>query len=146
MNRLHWPLIALALSGDGRLSPVQMQKALFLFGENAGKNLDEAFYSFVPYHYGPFDPAVYRDIDFLVSLGFVQRSNDRNGRDFEITPRGRLEAQTLMHDDTTTRNKPQVLDYLKTLTGWVKSLSFEDLIRSIYQAYPHFKTRSIFRD
>jgi len=41
---------------------------------------------------------------------------------------------------------PQAVDYLKRLVCWARSLSFEHLIRAVYEAYPETRVKSIFRD
>jgi hypothetical protein len=37
-------------------------------------------------------------------------------------------------------------EYLEGVAGWVRSLSFGSLVKSIYDAYPEMKQNSIFRE
>ena len=141
--RRYWPLLALNASPNHRLSPVQMQKTLFLLGTNLPDDIDtNAFYHFTPYHYGPFDKAIYGDLNGLIEDGFVDRVTHLNRQDFVLTDAGKVFAQHVSQNDDESLRR--AISYLETVTAWVKSLSFEDLIKSIYKAYPAFKTNSIF--
>ena len=143
MERYDWPLLALYVAEAGKLSPVQVQKTLFLFAENMPEAIDaQHAYNFIPYHYGPFDAAIYRDLKYLIASGFVQSGSDAVGKDFSITSRGKDRINELLQAEP--RIAPATT-YMTTLTEWVKSLTFEALIKSIYRAYPHFKTNSIFK-
>ena len=62
LTRQDWLLLALSKSPCGAMSPVQIQKAMFLFGREAGDAVGTDFYSFQPYDYGPFDAAIYADL------------------------------------------------------------------------------------
>ena len=48
LTRQDWLLLTLSRSPDGAMSPVQIQKALFLFGQEVGGSVGTRFYSFVP--------------------------------------------------------------------------------------------------
>src|SRR5437773_8648050 len=66
MSRRDWLLVALTEAGDRGLSPVQIQKTMFLFKNGTDRVLDEdQFYDFRPYNYGPFDSQIYRDLEDL---------------------------------------------------------------------------------
>ena len=71
MNRSDWALLAIASADGSSVSPVQLQKALFLLGEDLPKTKTQSFYEFEPYHYGPFDQAVYSDAEKLSREGLV---------------------------------------------------------------------------
>ena len=82
LTRQDWLLLALSKSPGGAMSPVQIQKAMFLFGQEAGDTVGTDFYSFQPYDYGPFDSAVYEDLRRMTNgLGRVrERLGPRTGR------------------------------------------------------------------
>ena len=47
-------LLVVVASGNGTpLTPVQLQKSLFLISENLKGEIPDPFYDFGPYHYGP---------------------------------------------------------------------------------------------
>ena len=59
-------LAALAAGeSNSELSPVQAQKLFFLIDQNVSASIGGQQYNFQAYDYGPFDRAVYSDLDWL---------------------------------------------------------------------------------
>jgi hypothetical protein len=88
-NRQDWLLVALTEAQNGHLSPVQVQKTLFLFSKGARSSLPpDQFYTFVPYHYGPFSADIYHDLETLERRGLVDilRSGSGKRLSYAITP------------------------------------------------------------
>ena len=50
-------LLVVASGKDKALTPVQLQKSLFLLGKTDLAEAVDSPYDFEPYHYGPFDAA-----------------------------------------------------------------------------------------
>src|SRR2546430_78743 len=71
IKRDDYLLLALAEAADGSLMPVQIQKAMFLLKEEAGRDISKTFYKFIPYNYGPFCADIYQDLAILESKGLV---------------------------------------------------------------------------
>ena len=143
LTRQDWLLLALSKSPGGTMSPVQIQKALFLFGQEVGGSLDTEFYSFEPYDYGPFDAAIYVDLRRMASLGHVRGdwSPGRSWKNYTMTGSGRKAALALAsHADA------RLAAFLERIVTWVGDRSFSDLLRSVYAAYPEFAAKSVFRD
>ena len=142
LARQHWLLIALSKSPGGVMSPVQIQKALFLFGQEAGSAVGTEFYSFEPYDYGPFDAAIYVDLRRFTNEGHVRRQwhPGRSWKSYAITGSGRHAALALEPDADT-----RLTEFLERIVAWVKARSFSDLLRSVYAAYPEFAENSVFR-
>ena len=142
LTRRRWLLYALLDSPDDAMTPVQIQKTMFLFGQEAGAELGGEFYSFTPYAYGPFDSTIYRDLEYLEDREFVRRDwpRRRRVRRYFITRPGREKARELQE-----REDSGLRDYLTRLVHWVKEQSFSDLIRSVYAAYPDYAVNSVFR-
>ncbi len=72
LERENVTLAVLSLA-DGMLTPVQLQKAMFL----ASDKLSSAFkadsrYNFQPYDYGPFDRQMYEDVEAMERQGLIQ--------------------------------------------------------------------------
>ncbi|QJR04188.1 hypothetical protein HH800_19510 [Sphingobium yanoikuyae] len=138
-------LVLAALSAgqsNSELSPVQAQKLFFLIDKNVALALGGQQFNFEPYDYGPFDSAVYSDLDWLSvpQEGSVEIVRSGRYRTYRLTQRGlQLGQQRLDQLDPETRS------YFGRAKDWVKSLSFQDLVRSIYQAYPETRANSIFR-
>ena len=143
LTRQDWLLLALSKSSGGTMSPVQIQKALFLFGQEVGGSLGTQFYSFEPYDYGPFDAAIYVDLRRMTSLGHVRGdwSPGRSWKNYTITGLGRKAARELESDADA-----RLAAFLGRIVAWVRGRSFSDLLRSIYAAYPEFAVNSVFRD
>ena len=143
LTRQDWLLLALSKSPDGRMSPVQIQKALFLFGQEAGGLIGTKFYSFKPYDYGPFDAAIYDDLRRMKNEGHVGEEwrPGRNWKDYMITEAGQNVASGLDKD-----GESRLTEFLGRIVEWVKARSFSDLLRSVYAAYPDFAVNSVFRD
>ena len=137
-------LAALAAERGASFAPVQVQKLFFLLDENAAEALGGKQFDFEPYDYGPFDRAVYSELEGLSRAGLVQvtaseTSSER--RQYSLTALGQEVG------DVALENLPaNVRDYAAKLSAWVRSLSFAELVGSIYRAYPEMKANSIFQD
>jgi uncharacterized protein len=141
MTRQEWLLLALAHRKGQPMTPVQIQKAMFLMGTEAKQFVGTEFYKFVPYNYGPFDADVYHDLDGLAARGLVTSDSfpGRSWKMYAITPAGMAEAARAK----TVANPTAVL-FLGKVVDWVSSLSFPQLVRAIYAKYPKFKANSVF--
>ena len=136
-------LLVAASAKDEPLTPVQLQKALFLIGERCGDRLPvPSFYHFVPYHYGPFDGEVYQDADGLAEKGMVLRFQSERGAWVNTisTHSGREKAEELKKDLA-----PGVAEYIGEVVEWAQKLSFRELVASIYKAYPEYQANSVFQ-
>jgi len=142
MKRQQWALLALSSSPDGALAPVQVQKAMFLLAQNAcPRPSDGPFYNFQPYHYGPFDSEVYADLDRLIDYGLVKRVKSKrySGTEYQITEFGKVEAVR------AARTQDAIVTYLHAVVVWMRPLTFTQLVSAIYNQYPKFREKSIFR-
>ena len=142
LTREDWLLLALSRSPGGAMSPVQIQKALFLFGQEVGDTVGTRYYSFVPYDYGPFDAAVYVDLRRMMHDGHVRGewNPGRSWQNYTLTVCGRKAAHALEKEADA-----RLIEFLGRIVVWVKGRSFSDLLRSIYAAYPEFAVNSVFR-
>ncbi|MGC9971907.1 MAG: hypothetical protein ABSE56_15100 [Bryobacteraceae bacterium] len=141
MRRSDWTLCAIGLAGDRGLSPVQLQKTLFLLGEERAEEVGPDFYQFIPYNYGPFDASVYHDASSLADEGFVSISCSVRGFNiYSITPKGARHAE-----ETQRFAHPRAIEYLKRVVDWAQGLSFSQLVRAIYAKYPEYRENSVFQ-
>jgi uncharacterized protein len=140
-----WTLLVVAAAEGRPLTPVQLQKALFLIARNLTNEQRETalFYNFKPYDYGPFDQHVYQDAEQLRNEGLIiiDPSSGVTYRDYTATPLGLKSAQNLR-----SRLESPVCDYLDRVVAWVRSLSFNALVQAIYRHYPEMRANSVFRD
>ena len=143
-QRCFWPLMALACAPEGVLSPVQLQKTLFLVAERAGGHIgQENLYKFVAHNYGPFSVEIYQDIDALAQEDKVNVAPGRLQRwkSYKLTENGRVEAEKALAELA-----PEVKDFLEDVVDWVVKRDFPDLLRAIYNEYPQYAVNSVFRE
>lgn len=143
MNREDWTLLAVASAEGQPLSPVQLQKSLFIIGTELTDCVNqETFYNFVPYNYGPFDPAVYEDAEGLKHNEFVdiRTAPGQRWNEYSATPAGIDRASELRKELLG-----EDLEYLDTVVEWTRNLSFDQLVRAIYKEYSEFRAHSVFK-
>jgi hypothetical protein len=140
-TRQEWLLMALAHRGGIAMTPVQIQKAMFLMRMEAPGAVGDNFYRFVPYNYGPFDATIYHDLVALTDKGLVigDSSSGRPWKVHNITPAG-------IESAVQARNSADLagVAFLAKVVDWVCSLPFPLLVRAIYEKYPEFKANSVF--
>ena len=75
LSRDQIALVILALAGGEPLTPVKIQKSLFLASDKAADAFrPDSHYNFQPYDYGPFDRQVYSDVENLEREGLAKVS------------------------------------------------------------------------
>lgn len=145
LSRTDLVLSALAGAEDALFfTPAQVQKLLFLIDENIPKHIGGKRFNFAPYDYGPFDATVYRDLEFLASKGLVSIGRSPDGRlskTYCLTSSGSSLGRHLLGHSFSS----EIAEYIRKLASWVSAQSFEDLVATIYQRYPHMKANSVFR-
>ena len=142
MDRKEMLLLTVATAEDGGLTPVQLQKALFLIGESKLDGLPTDYYEFVPYNYGPFDPTIYNEADDLGAIDQVAQIPvpGRSWAVYHITPSGQAEAQRIR-----SKSDPNLVAHVRAIVQWITGLSFSELLRAIYSAHPQFRENSVFQ-
>lgn len=142
MERKDWTLLAITAAGSRGLSPVQIQKSLFLLGKELPSEVGPFFYDFIPYNYGPFDRNVYMDASELSEKGLISIVDTGSGlKQYLPTHLGTQCASLLKHAASA-----RALDYLDRIVQWTQGLSFSALLRAIYAKYPEYRQNSVFQD
>ena len=141
MNRQELMLASMSPVGTGSFSPVQVQKLFFLLDRNIGEQIGGPFFNFEPYDYGPFDSAVYQELEELEDDGLVEmiEQNNFGRRTYRLTDHGLKAGQEALVE----LEKP-MQDYITSLVNWVRSLTFQQLVSAIYNSYPEMKQNSVF--
>ena len=136
-----WTLLAISFAGR-EISPVQLQKSLFLLGQELPNAVEPGFYHFGAYNYGPFSGPVYRDAEALADEGLVAISNPpgQRWREYSVTLEGRDRAKSL-----ESSGPANGVAYLRDVVAWTRELSFQELVRAIYKASPHMRENSVFQ-
>lgn len=141
MRRDEIVLAALAAGGEGATyTPVQVQKLFFLIDREAGELVGGPHFRFEPYDYGPFDRAVYSAIEGLAPSGLTSVDTSGRYRNYRLSPAGYNQGSLYL--ESLPAN---VRAYLIEIAGWVRRLTFQQLVSSVYDAYPDMKVNSIFR-
>lgn len=142
MDKYSITLAALAPSNRKSYSPVQVQKLLFLIDTNIANKVDGPHYNFEPYDYGPFDSDVYSVLSDLALSGKIEIYDvpGRNWNMYKLTEIGQREGQEIFNSIKDQQSK----DYIKSLSEFVRSLSFSQLVSAVYKAYPEMKVNSVF--
>ena len=134
MNKKDWLLVAIE---DGTLEPVQVQKLMFLFREKTGVSNEEA-YEFVPYDWGPCSFEIYDDLDNLIALDKIARSQSPRGISrYSLTDDGRKTMEKVRGDADSA-----LVDKLLKLRSWVTSRQFRTLLLDVYKEFPQYSVAS----
>jgi hypothetical protein len=137
-------LAALATHSGAEFAPVQVQKLFFLIDENISGALGGKQFAFEPYDFGPFDSDVYQELNALERNGLVRiewYGPSKGQRRYALTPAGQEAGTSVLK-----KFGPEVQKYIADTSAWVRSLSFPQLVGSIYKAYPHMREKSVFKD
>jgi uncharacterized protein len=141
MTRQDVLLAILAASGGRNYTPAQIQKGVFLVTENLPALVTEGRnYHFEPYDYGPFDKNVYVDCETLSVSGEADVLQGPRWKYYTASDEGVQKGLAILE-----RMAPEDRKYVHTVSEWVRSISFDQLVKSIYEKYPHMKANSIFR-
>ncbi len=140
IERKDWALIVIAEARCRHMSPVQLQKALFLLSMEAKEDVGDDFYDFKPYDYGPYDSDVSTDAELLVEEGLLTSKRHR-WTEFAATLDGVEKANKLKMS-----LESKAAAYVTEVVAWVCSLSFTQLVSAIYKKYPAMKENSVFSD
>lgn len=129
-------------SESAETDPIRIMKGLFLFAQKTpGAWLpEETKYVFKAYDYGPCSFDIYDDLKFLESAGLIL-SKQRPGESwkrYQISEKGKLALEK-------SSVNPQALAYLKTIRSFVDSLSFSQLLKTVYKEFPNYAVNSVFK-
>jgi uncharacterized protein len=140
MNRGDIILTAFAPAKGARHTPVQVQKLLFLIDKEIPHLVDGPYFDFKPYNYGPFDATIYNELLVLTKDNFVEIIFEENWRSYRLTDTGQQIGDKLLNSLT-----PQAQQFIQSLSEFIRSLSFAQLVSAIYKAFPEMKVNSVFQ-
>jgi hypothetical protein len=143
VQRSDWVLLAVSAARGEALTPVQLQKSLFLLGTNMSQEVGDGYFAFQPYHYGPFSTQIYRDADELVDQGLLAIDTVEPGRPwrtYRATQQG-LQRSEELQDEASSR----AANYLASVVQWARRLTFQQLVSAIYERYPEQRVNSVFQ-
>lgn len=144
VSRRDWLLLylsptALGLDENRPLTPVQIQKGMFLLTMR-GRN--ERLYEFEPYHWGPFSSEIYDDLRILEVQGLVAAEEIpfQNWKAYTSTESGTERAIEIA---SVLGNR--VVEWVASTRSWVTARSFTRLLQDVYSFYPNYATKSMLR-
>lgn len=139
-------------------------KLLFLLGKegNAARHVPD-YYAHVAYNFGPFEEAIYRDLDALKAAGVIeerkQTSRKRQPDEeldeglypekvdaiYRLTQRGRKDVAEALAKAANAKD-PAILASIREISQKYGSLRLRQLLKYVYQQYPEFAKKSKIRD
>lgn len=141
MERKDLMLAVLSSSKGAPHSPVQVQKMFFLVDENIPEHIGGKRFCFKPWSYGPFDSAVYIELEGLAKEGFVEICPQQTWRSYRLTEKGQAKGKKLFKKLNVDAQK-----YIKELSTFIRGLTFTQLVSVIYKEYPEMRTNSVFQE
>ena len=132
-------LAAMAAGGAGtRYDPVRVQKLFFLIDREIPEFIDGPCFHFEPYHYGPFDKAVYEDLDRLAEQGKINIDTTGRYNRYSLTDSGHARGVAVLG----TLPEPAAR-YMEDAAKWIRFVPFKHLLSAIYRQYPDMAVNSI---
>jgi uncharacterized protein len=133
--------VALDGAPDG-LDPVRLQKGMFLFAKDEAVDEDEK-YQFVPYNYGPMSAQIYKDLEYLESKGLVEAIpvEGQSWARYIATEDGLTQARDLLKREPSEAPAR----HLHAIKQEVASKTFSAILDDVYDRYPEYAAKSIFR-
>ena len=121
---------------------MRLQKGLFLDAQESGAEAGEK-YAFVPYNYGPMSAQIYSDLDELVSKKLVEEVpvEGQSWSRYIATDEGLQHGRELLSEEPSD----QVAQHLHRIKKDVASKTFKELLEDVYDRYPEFAEKSVFR-
>lgn len=126
-------VLALLEEAGKPLHKTNLVKLLFLLRQETCLKDESTFYDFVPYKYGPFSFALYRELEALQRDGFIVDG----GNEIHLSPDAGGLARTKI--DTLPET---TLDAVSEIHGRYGNLSYHSLLKEVYARYQWFATRS----
>ena len=134
----------LQLTGDDPIDPIRIQKGMFLFAKTAGAPQKQT-YDFVPYNWGPCGFEVYDDLDDLLNQGLIEKLPvlGASWHTYRRTATGHVAADRIAKSKSPTIRKLSAA--VADIRSSIQTRSFNQLLESVYEDYPEYATKSLFR-
>lgn len=127
-------VVLAVLETAGRpVSAIELVKWMFLLRHETSLGKESAFYDFVPYRFGPFSFALYRELSTLQRDGYVTDEHPQ------------LSLAKATREEARERSSDLPKDWMRAIREVVVrrgSQSQDELLRDIYTRYPWFATKS----
>jgi uncharacterized protein len=137
MTRRDWLLLLIAQGID----PIRIQKGMFLFAMESNAPEGQK-YTFQPYNWGPFSQPIYGDLEELEGAGLVERMQVPGASYYRYrrTAKGDETAAAL-----AARAPGDLVSSIMEARGAVTGVGFDGLLTRVYDTYPEYATKSLFK-
>jgi uncharacterized protein YwgA len=137
-------LLFFLLDSEQRVDPLRLTKGIFIFTMEASEKwLDQQErYKFIPYNLGPYSQSLRDDLDRLIEEGYVRISKvrDKTWDYYYLSEKGKKKA----HE--AAKNLPdEAATFLRKIRKWVLVVSTKKLLDTVYERYPAYAVKSVFR-
>lgn len=124
-TRRGWLLSAVSVAGQSGLSPVQLQRTLFLVCQKREELVGPDFYEFESNGSAPVSLALYADIDALVTAEYIVKEwvPESSCSTIRLSDTGRARAA-----DFRRKMKKEALGGLEDAVAWVKEQSYQEMV------------------
>ncbi len=130
-------LLSLLSGAKKPLNSTVFVKLVFLLRHETELESDRTFYDFVPYKFGPFSFAMYRELSSLQRYGYVMRENERVALVGQMSNLIKEKVQQL------TMSAQQSVNIVLRQYG---KMSQTALVKGVYAKYPWYAIRSELSD
>lgn len=137
MLRRQKMILALLSEAKQPLARTVLVKHAFLLRHETDVSSDPVFYDFVPYKFGPFSFALYRELESLQRDGYVSEENGR----LYLTPEMQRSSIEKVAELSRTEQS-SVVDVSRKYGKIVR----RKLLQDVYRRYPHYASRSELTD
>jgi len=132
-------LAGMAAAGPGaKFDAVQLQKLFFLVDREIPNLIDGPHFDFKPYHYGPFDRAVYDVLDGLLESGDASVDASSRYSLYSLTDSGVQKG-----DRCLAEMRDNASSYMTEASNWIVATPFQPLLAAIYRQYPDMAQNSV---
>ncbi len=126
-------LLALVSCSGGALTSTALVKLAFLSRHETVLRTDQTFYEFVPYRFGPFSFALYRELTALKQNGYLSASADH-----AVIPR---DSQAMSEEKIG--ELPEVIRWeIQEIARRYAGLPQQKLLKEVYARYPWYAAKS----
>lgn len=137
-------LLLFLLDSEQRVDPLRLTKGIFIFTMEAPETWlsKQERYKFIPYNYGPYSQRLRNDLDQLVEQGYVliSKVRDKNWDYYYLSEKGKKRAH-----DVATSLPNEAATYLRKVRKFVLNVSVRKLLDTVYDRYPAYAVKSIFK-
>lgn len=130
-------ILAMLDNAGNPLHQTKFVKLAFLLSQETEVRNDATFYRFVPYHYGPFSFALYRELEALVRQSYVVKDEDG----LRLDPSMATETRRLVR--ALPGPARAAVDHVTSRYG---AKAQNSLLRDVYARYPWFATKTERKD